>query len=191
MNWFRFYHDSLDNPKVQLLPANVFKTWINLLCLASKTNGQRGTLPSMDRVAFALRISQADAEAMTAALIDAGLIDRADDGLVMHDWGDFQYVSDNSTERVKRFRGRFSNGSVTPPERKKEQIQKEQNQEKNSPKRNSSLGAKEALAPARSLPLGARVRSPASAQPEETLEQRRAVAKRIMAEYNSAIGRHP
>jgi len=34
--WFRFYNDALDNPKVQLLPSDLFKTWVNLLCIASR-----------------------------------------------------------------------------------------------------------------------------------------------------------
>jgi uncharacterized protein YdaU (DUF1376 family) len=45
------------------------------------------------------------------------------------------------------------------------------------------------LSSARSLSLDALARSPPPKQPEESLEYRRAAAKRIMAEYNLAIGR--
>ena len=52
--WFRFYDEALDDPKVQRLAPHLFKTWINLLCLASKEDG---TMPSNDDIAFRLRIS--------------------------------------------------------------------------------------------------------------------------------------
>ena len=47
--WFRFYDEALDDPKVQRLAPHLFKTWINLLCLASKEDG---TMPSNDDIAF-------------------------------------------------------------------------------------------------------------------------------------------
>ncbi len=33
--WFRFYAESVNDPKVQRLPAHLFKTWVNLLCVNS------------------------------------------------------------------------------------------------------------------------------------------------------------
>ena len=33
MNWFRFYHGALHDPKVQSLRPELFKFWVNLLCL--------------------------------------------------------------------------------------------------------------------------------------------------------------
>ena len=57
MKWFRFYADALDDPKVQRLPPPIFKTWVNLLCLASKNEGN---LPSAEECAFALRMSDED-----------------------------------------------------------------------------------------------------------------------------------
>jgi len=30
--WFRFYAESVNDPKVQRLPAHLFKTWVNILC---------------------------------------------------------------------------------------------------------------------------------------------------------------
>src|SRR5262245_43071857 len=112
MDWFRMYHATLDNPKVQQLASELFKTWINLLCLASQTNGRKGTLPPERAIAFRLRLSLETVQEQIAVLIDIGLIDRANaTTIAMHDWNDFQYISDSSTGRVHRHRAmkRFSN----------------------------------------------------------------------------------
>ena len=98
--WLRFYVRTLNNPKVQRLPGSIFKGWVNLLCLAKETDG---VLPSCrGHVAFRLRLSKSKAESLISTLKTSGLID----GDRMHDWDDFQYSSDSSTERVKRHRER-------------------------------------------------------------------------------------
>lgn len=113
MAWFRFYDEALDDPKVQRLPSPLFMLWVNLLCLASKHGGQ---LPQMPDIAFALRIAPEEAAQAIVSLEKAGLIDRGRNGLSPHNWNGRQYVSDRSTERVKRFRKRRSNGDETPDE---------------------------------------------------------------------------
>ena len=83
MAWFRFYDEALDDPKVQRLPAPLFKTWVNLLCLASKHGGQ---LPQMPDIEFALRIAPEEAAQAIALLEKAGLLDRDRNGLAPHNW---------------------------------------------------------------------------------------------------------
>lgn len=99
--WFRFYTEALDDPKVQRLPPHLFKTWVNLLCLASQNNGD---LPSLDDIAFRLRLSAQDAEQQISELVLAGLIDITPHGRTPHNWSKRQYVSDNSTDRVRKHR---------------------------------------------------------------------------------------
>lgn len=100
--WFRFYDEALDNPKVQRLAPHLFKTWVNLLCLASKDGGK---LPSNDDIAFRLRISVQDAAQQVEDLILAGLIDvDAARARAPHNWEDRQYASDSSAERTKKYR---------------------------------------------------------------------------------------
>lgn len=53
--WFRFYDEALDDPKVQRLPGEDFKAWVNMLALASKHGGQ---LPAIGDMAFALRMDE-------------------------------------------------------------------------------------------------------------------------------------
>jgi hypothetical protein len=110
MRWFRFYDDVLNDPKVQRLDPQTFKNWVNVLCLASK-NG--GVLPPPADIGFLLRMSTQDAEEMIGELRWADLLDKTDAGLVPHNWDARQYRSDNSTERVKRFRNSKRNVSET------------------------------------------------------------------------------
>lgn len=121
--WFRFYGEVLDDPKVQRLPADLFKSWVNLLCLASKSDD--GELPSVDDIAFALRMSDGEVQSILAQLAERGLIDLQDDKLAPHNWSARQHKSDNSTDRVKQFRKRretvSETVSETPPDTDTEQ----------------------------------------------------------------------
>ena len=101
--WFRFYAEALNDPKVQRLDGETFKGWVNLLCLA-KTHD--GTLPDTVDIAFGLRKSQAEVETLLQALDDAGLIEQTPNGLSPHNWDSRQYVTDNSTHRVRKYRQR-------------------------------------------------------------------------------------
>lgn len=100
--WFRLYDEMLDDPKVQRLAPHLFKTWVNLLCLASKENGK---LPSNDDIAFRLRISVQDAAQQVEDLILAELIDLdPKGGRFPHGWEARQYASDTSAERMRKHR---------------------------------------------------------------------------------------
>lgn len=114
--WFRFYDDALNDPKVQKLPAALFKTWVNLLCLASANDGALGTL---DDIAFGLRLSLKETTRAMQALEDAGLVDRRQhprgDILEPHNWHGRQYSSDSSAERMRRHRERKRDGAETSP----------------------------------------------------------------------------
>ena len=102
MPWFRMYVEVLDDPKAQRLSPQLFKTWINLLCLASR-NG--GLLPSADDISFHLRLSVTDAQQQIDDLILAGLVDIRPDGRCEpHNWSARQFASDSSTERVRKHR---------------------------------------------------------------------------------------
>jgi hypothetical protein len=125
--WFRFYDDALNDPKVQRLSPDLFKAWVNLLCLASRSGGE---LKSIADVAFSLRLSEVKAAAVITSLVTKGLLDKKEDGyFAPHNWDRRQYKSDVSNERVQRHRERHRNGecnvtqtvTVTPPET--EQIQ--------------------------------------------------------------------
>lgn len=97
--WFRMYDDLLDDPKVQRLEPSLFKTWVNLLCLASKHEGK---LPCADDVAFSLRLSNEAVKEAIETLMDKGLIDVVDDEATPHNWHKRQYKSDKDETAAKR-----------------------------------------------------------------------------------------
>jgi hypothetical protein len=105
--WFRFHVRTLDNLKVQDLPGETFKFWINILCLARMSDG---TLPSVREIAFRLRLNERDAQKRVAALIATRLIDETPAGLVPHDWEEMQFESDTSAARMRRHRDRHRDG---------------------------------------------------------------------------------
>lgn len=116
--WFRVYDEVLDDPKVQSLEPELFKAWINLLCLAARNDGR---LPQITDIAFALRVDITVAERWVERLSNGGLIDRVNGGPngwhnAPHGWRKRQYKSDTSTERVKRFRNARATATVTPPD---------------------------------------------------------------------------
>lgn len=112
--WFRFYDEALDDPKVQMLRPELFKAWVNLLCLASK---REGVLPSDEEIAFALRVSTKDASGFLNELVDRGLIDDDNESTRPHNWNSRQFKSDTkdatNNERQRRHRANQRNGRVT------------------------------------------------------------------------------
>jgi hypothetical protein len=106
--WFRFYDDSLNNRKVQDLPADLFKHWVNILCIASKHGG---LLPSLADVAFGLRLAESKAALVVAGLAKRCLLDAVEGGYFRpHDWDTRQYKTDvtdpTNAERQQRYRDR-------------------------------------------------------------------------------------
>jgi hypothetical protein len=142
--WFRLYDDVLNDPKVQRLSGDTFKFWINMLCIASK-NG--GVLPSIEDMAFALRVSNDVCSSLIDELKTCGLIDGSK-RLVPHGWEKRQYKSDTSTDRVKRFRERSRNVTETvnetaPDTDTETDTETDKNQKKIPKKRDRSAGSAE------------------------------------------------
>jgi hypothetical protein len=126
--WFRFYDEALNDPKVQRLTGDLFKAWVNFLCLASKTDG----LVLRKDVTFGLRFTdEKEADFFLGKLIELDLIEDRGDVLTPHNWRKRQYKSDSSTKRVKQFRKRQRNVSETPPDTEQNRTeQKESTHEK-------------------------------------------------------------
>lgn len=125
--WFRLDDDVVNDPKVQCLPGDLFKAWINLLCLTSKGGGN---LPDMGGIAFGLRVNETKAAAIIETLRAANLVDEDETGMRPHNWNGRQHRSDVSTERVKRFRERHvkrdETVSETPPDTEQNRAESEQ-----------------------------------------------------------------
>lgn len=106
--WFRMYHEFATDPKVQMLSEADQRRYVMLLCLRS-CNGDV-TLQD-DVVTFQLRISPDEWSATKSRLIEKGLIN---DGNQPTAWDKRQRVSDNSSERVSRYRKRQKDAKNTP-----------------------------------------------------------------------------
>lgn len=93
-----------------------------------------GRLPRWRDMACHMRMTVQEAEQVVCELVEAGLIDIDGTGpdrfFKLHDWTEHQYVSDNSTDRVRKFRSKVKDEtdetakkrnetvSETPPEQK-------------------------------------------------------------------------
>jgi len=127
------YSEVLDDPKVQRLPAPLFKAWVNVMCLASM---HEGVLPSKEDIAFRLRLSAEKTLTLMETLMAAGLIDADEEGqLSMHNWNGRQFKSDVSTDRVRLFRQRSRNSdgnndeTFHPTKEEKKESTKERKEE--------------------------------------------------------------
>jgi len=140
--WWRAYDEAVDDPKLQRLPAELFRGWFNLCCITSQ-NG--GSLPPISDVAFKLRLSEAKAQQIIDQLLQVGLLDETGEGCRPHNWEKRQYKTDNddptNSVRQKRYRERHRNansnghrngsnsvtlsGTVTHPETEQRQKQKQ------------------------------------------------------------------
>lgn len=109
MKWFRLYVDVIHDPKVQKLQPQLFKDWINVLCLAAEHDGK---IPaSMPDIAFTLHVTEARVRKIIDDLTRAGLLDVSETAISPHNWNSRQYKSDVSTERVRRYRNGKGNAS--------------------------------------------------------------------------------
>jgi hypothetical protein len=137
LRWFRVYADAFRCPKQLRLTYRQRWFWVCLLSIYTQ-NGQR-TMSKEDIVLCTNLRSKMVGDYLDA-LVDARLIDRENQGFKPHNWEIRQYKSDNSTERVKRFRNAPRNVSETPPEQNRAeqiQIQKQSRTEQKERKQDS------------------------------------------------------
>lgn len=102
------HSDLLHDATVQQLEPEMFRTWVNCLCMANE-HKVRGQLPDRLQVAWSLRIDAAEAEDRCVALVHEGLLEMADDARTfrIHNWDRWQGTPDDSSERVKRHRAKL------------------------------------------------------------------------------------
>lgn len=101
--WFRLYHEAIDDPKLKLLPFEDRWHYVALLCCKAQ-----GILDNHNdqlcrrMVAAKMEVSASQLDDILQTLAGVQLIDI--DTLQPLAWDDRQYKSDNSTERVQRYR---------------------------------------------------------------------------------------
>jgi hypothetical protein len=142
--WFRLYSEIINDAKVQMMPEEMRWRLVGIFCLRCEE-----TLETLQerQIAFRLRISPAELAETKAVFIENGFVD---EHWNVSNWNARQFISDSSTERVRKHRQALKQVetlhetvetnetvTVTPPDT--EQIQNradsEQKQEQKKPSR--------------------------------------------------------
>ena len=106
MDWFRLYHNLPDTGPWLSLTDTQRAIYIEVLCLASRRQGdERGTI-SADQLHRKLRRNAAQVLAACSVLTREGLLVKRGSVLEVQHWHDFQYSSDSSAERTRKYRER-------------------------------------------------------------------------------------
>ena len=122
--WFRYYAETLHDPKVLRLQDHAFRAWVNMLCVSCHNDG---VLPGMADLACHLRMEEASVERILADLVEAGLVDVLPSDnersvvFAMHNWQGRQSRWDSADptakERSKRYRQKKPKNTVTDASR--------------------------------------------------------------------------
>ena len=102
--WIKLYHEILDDPKMCRLPDHLYRRAIELFLLAGK-NGEDGSLPSLDDMAWILRTPEDQLLADLQELAAIQIVTDTDEGWLVTHFAKRQEATP-STERVKRYRER-------------------------------------------------------------------------------------
>lgn len=94
--WFRMYSEFSDDPKVQMMPEAMQRRLVMLFC--SKCKGE--TLHETE-IAFHWRISETELAETKSLFLQKEFID---EGWNLLNWNKRQFLSDSSTDRVRRHR---------------------------------------------------------------------------------------
>ena len=119
MPWFRFYKEFAGDPKVQSMAEKYQRRLVMLFCLQCDDS-----LVNLrdDEIAFSLRISTEELKETYDVFIDKGFISFDDEeNILIENWNKRQFKSDNSTERVRKYRERKRNVPETAKKKKTEQ----------------------------------------------------------------------
>lgn len=105
--WLKLYTEIVDDPKVQLLEPELFKLYINLLCIAKRTD-ELGALPPPRELAFLLRMTEKGLRDQIEMLQDQGLIDCSGEWVEVHGWAwrQEEQEREKNAERQRRFKER-------------------------------------------------------------------------------------
>ena len=111
MQWFRMYHEILEDPKVGTLSDAEHRLWIELLCLASVARNENGCTPgdtklTVTETEWKLRrnVSETVKELLHRGLVSLQKRSDGKETIAIPKWEIRQYQSDTSTERVRKFR---------------------------------------------------------------------------------------
>jgi hypothetical protein len=139
MEWCRLYGEMLNDPKVGTLSDAQFRTWMELLMVATTAEADGNTKLTQQSIDWALR---RNASVTLHELLQRELVVLNESGeVVINAWSDRQKKSDSSAGRVAKFREKQrlmeGNGDVTLQKRDGNGLEKnreEKNREEVKPK---------------------------------------------------------
>lgn len=112
MQWFRLWHEMIEDQKIGTLTDAQFRTWIEILCLASMAGNCGNTNLTVAEAEWKLRrnVSETFQELLNRGLVTLHK-EKGRETISVTKWKKRQYQSDNVTERVQKHREkkRYSN----------------------------------------------------------------------------------
>lgn len=112
MMWFRMYAEAVDNVKLRLVAYEDRWHYVALLCCkAQGIYDEESDTLRRNKLCVKLGLDPQELAMVLDRLHDVGLVDAFGHPV---GWDERQFLSDSSTERVKAFRKRQRNVSVTP-----------------------------------------------------------------------------
>jgi hypothetical protein len=135
MKWFRLYNEVYSDPKVQGLRPELFRFWVNVMCIASESD-PRGIVPSEAKLKRLLNLSGPAVKRYLSDLVGAALLclesverrpekRRGDgDSLMPHCWDERQPEGDDA---AKCKRDSVAKTSVQSAEMPEDQVSRDKN----------------------------------------------------------------
>ena len=123
--WIKLWIETLDDPKVAILPDRLWRRWVEILLLA-KTEGDEGVLPELRMMAWRLRRSEEEIESDLVELARPGLVEQRNGSWIIPNFAKRQAPTDGA-ERVRMHRrygarnvGVTDEKRTAPPEEEEE-----------------------------------------------------------------------
>jgi len=117
MSWLRLYTEITKDRKIRRIPAQYRWIWIAVLCMA-KDSPEEGKLLISDNIPADLYdiadeagVDVDDVRKAMEIFIDQGMVEFTNNVYIVKNWDKRQYKSDNSSERVRRYRSRLNSES--------------------------------------------------------------------------------
>ena len=139
MEWFRFYNEIVDDPKVARMSDRQFRCFSYLLCVANSSD-ERGSINlSIEEIAWRIRFTPEEVQDTISLLVELSIISNSENHYEFINWKKRQFPSDNVAERVKRFRSKSCNVTETLLKRKCNVIDTDTDTDTDNTRETSSL----------------------------------------------------
>jgi DnaD/phage-associated family protein len=113
--WIKLYDEILDDPKMGRLSDGAYRLCINLFLLANRQESRDGSLPDIEDIAWALRLSNDEAQQYLAELERAEIITVTDGSLKVTKFEKRQ-TAVSGKDRIKQYRERKRKEQFNEPE---------------------------------------------------------------------------